>query len=325
MRILDSDGRLPRRFPKVPSTVDLDDALTAMLALVPRGRVTTPGALASGLGDPSAARFVGGRLTVLRDRDAPGVFRVVLSSGEVPAKPRVLSREGVRLKDGKVEDLAPVLFDDFGGAGGRPLKKLVDYQRRAAKDVSLKGPAGDVGRVAGVDVSYVRGSDEAVACATVTDPAGKEVLEQVAVRTRVRFPYISGYLGFREVPPFASVLRALKSPPDVVLVDGHGVLHPRRFGVACQLGVALDVPAVGCAKRVLVGRPSGRSEALQIDGERLGWALRPDMGSRPAIVSPAHRVGVERARRLVTPLLRHQMPEPIRRSHIGSGAVLRER
>ena len=82
MKVVDSDGWCPRRFPRVPSTADLDETLAAILSLVPRGRVTTPGALATGLGDTGAARFVGERLSVLRRREVDGVFRVVLSTGE---------------------------------------------------------------------------------------------------------------------------------------------------------------------------------------------------------------------------------------------------
>jgi deoxyribonuclease V len=341
LTILESDGELPGGFPPTPTTAELDDLLAGLISVVPRCSVTTPKALATALGDPRAARFVGERLSAMRagreggEGDAPPLHRVVLSDGSLRDDPAALSGEGVQVKGGRVVDMEGRTHELPRLPDGGPLATLLEYQRAAAGDVDIShGPRReDVRRVAGVDVSYDRGTDRVVSCCTVMDPAGEEVLEQVAVRTRVTFPYITGYLGFREVPPMALALMALDEKPDAVLVDGHGVLHPRRFGVACQLGVTLGIPTVGCAKRILVGvrgpaaegEGKGAARPMVLDGEHLGWSMAPRRGSRPAVVSPGHMACVAGARDIVAPLLSHQMPEPIRRSHVASRGVLKRR
>ena len=340
---------MPGAFRDIPTREELAAFVEGLVLQVPAGSLTTPGALAEALGDRGAARFVGELLTTLRERaagreagDHPPLHRIVMSTGEVRWRPDVLPAEGVIVADGKVSNLDDRLFTGFAADGEPPLRRLRKAQEKLASVVVREGGLKDPGRIAGVDVSYVRDSDEGVACCTVTDASGKEVLEQVAVRARAAFPYISGYLGFREVPPMAEAVRALAEPPDVVLVDGHGLLHPRRFGVACHLGTVLDLPAVGCAKKILVGKAEeeedegaedraggGRraggetARPVLLDGEHLGWSVIPRRGSRPAIVSPAHRMGLRETLELVCPLLAHQMPEPVRLSHVASRDLVR--
>ncbi len=365
----DSKGAVPVPSGDVPTREELAAFVEGLVLQVPAGSLTTPGALAEAMGDRGAARFVGELLTTLRERaagreagDHPPLHRIVMSTGEVRWRPDVLPTEGVIVADGKVANLDGRLFTGFATDGEPPLRRLLKAQEKLARAVVREGGLKDPKRIAGVDVSYVRDSDEAVACCTVTDATGGKVLEQVAVRTRAAFPYISGYLGFREVPPMAEAVRALAEPPDVVLVDGHGLLHPRRFGVACQLGTVLDLPAVGCAKRVLVGRMGGEADEVAevgvderenvgiargtgvgadeggggrrraggetarpviLDGEHLGWSVIPRRGSRAAIISPAHRMGLWEVLELVRPLLAHQMPEPVRLSHLASRDLVR--
>jgi deoxyribonuclease V len=359
----------PGAFGDIPTREELAAFVEGLVLQVPAGSLTTPGALAEAMGDRGAARFVGELLTTLRERaagreagDHPPLHRVVMSTGEVRWRPDVLPTEGVIVADGKVANLDDRLFTAFAADGEPPLRQLRKTQEELASVVVREGGLKDPGRIAGVDVSYVRDSDEGVACCTVTDASGGEVLEQVTVRIRAAFPYISGYLGFREVPPMAEAVRALAEPPDVVLVDGHGLLHPRRFGVACHLGTVLELPAVGCAKRVLVGKvgkawdeganigadegaDQGSDEEADkrsddgagdgkraggetarpvlLDGEHLGRSVIPRRGSRPAIISPAHRMGLRETLELVCPLLAHQMPEPVRLSHVASRDLVR--
>jgi deoxyribonuclease V len=110
-----------------------------------------------------------------------------------------------------------------------------------------------VRRVGGVDVSYDRGSPVLFAAVVVLDVESGEVVEAAGARARTTFPYVPGYLSFREIPPLLRAFERLSEPPDLLIVDGHGRAHPRRFGLACHLGVLLDLPTVVCAKSRLVG------------------------------------------------------------------------
>jgi deoxyribonuclease V len=177
-------------------------------------------------------------------------------------------------------------------------------------------------QVAGVDVSYDRGSPWLYAAVVVLDAETLAPLERASVRRRASFPYVPGYLSFRELPPLLEAFSKLRSQPDLVLCDGHGRAHPRRFGFACHLGVALDLPTVGVAKSRLVGthrEPGprrGATASLRHEGEVIGCVLRTRVGVRPVYVSVGHRVTLATARKLVLHLTpRYRQPEPLRAAH----------
>jgi deoxyribonuclease V len=126
-------------------------------------------------------------------------------------------------------------------------------------------------------------------------------------------------LSFREAPIALAALQQVRHQPDILLVDGHGIAHPRRFGIASHLGVLLDLPTIGCAKSVLVGKAAepglspGESTALLDGDDVIGTAIRTRLRSRPIYVSPGHRVSVETAAALVMQCLRgYRLPEPTR-------------
>jgi deoxyribonuclease V len=176
--------------------------------------------------------------------------------------------------------------------------------------------------VAGADVSYDRGSPVLFAAVVVLDAETLAPLEAVAARGVARFPYVPGYLSFRELPLLAEAFAKLREKPDLVLCDGHGRAHPRRFGFASHLGVALGVPTIGCAKTRLCGQHGSPGSArgahtpLRDGGERIGDVVRTRVGAAPIYVSIGHRVSLPTARRLVlrfTP--RYRVPEPIRAAH----------
>lgn len=181
---------------------------------------------------------------------------------------------------------------------------------------------GEVRRVAGVDVSYAPRAPTLYAAVVVLDARSCETLAVAGVRAQARFPYVPGYLSFRELPAVLEAFGRLAVWPDLVVCDGHGRAHPRRFGLACHLGVWLDLPSIGCAKRVLVGEhrePGPRRGAhvrLRADGETIGEALRTRDGVRPVYVSVGHRVSLVTARRSVLRLARgFRLPETTRRAH----------
>jgi deoxyribonuclease V len=179
---------------------------------------------------------------------------------------------------------------------------------------------GAVQRIGGLDVGFA--GDAARAAVAVLAYPSLQPLELAVVETTVRFPYIPGLLSFRELPALLAALEQLSDLPDVLLADGHGVAHPRRFGLASHLGVLLDRPSIGCAKSVLVGSyerladAAGSTAELRDKDEVIGVALRSRSGSRPLIVSIGHRVDLPAAVQLVLACTRgHRLPEPARLAH----------
>ncbi len=198
-------------------------------------------------------------------------------------------------------------------------RALQERLRGRVLERDLRGP---VRRVGGVDVSYDRGSPVLYAAVVVLDVESGEVVEVAGARARATFPYVPGYLSFREIPPLLRAFEALSEPPDLLIVDGHGRAHPRRFGIACHLGVLLGIPTVGCAKSRLVGthrEPGPRRGATTrlLDGrEVIGSVVRTRDRVKPVYVSVGHRVTLQEARWVILSLARGtRLPEPIRAAH----------
>ena len=171
--------------------------------------------------------------------------------------------------------------------------------------------------VGGVDLGFREGN--ARAAAVVLSFPSLDVVEQSVVEVPAQYPYIPGLLSFRETPAILAVLEQLNRLPDVLICDGQGLAHPRRFGIACHLGVLLDRPALGCAKSILVGRHALLDEApgstvdLVDRSEVIGAAVRTCQGLKPVFVSPGHRIDVPSAIRLVLACGRgYRLPEPTR-------------
>lgn len=205
-------------------------------------------------------------------------------------------------------------------------------QRRLAVQVVTRDRFGPLRRIAGADVSYDRSSPFLHAAVVVIDAVSGDVIERTGVAREVRFPYVPGFLSFRELPSLLDAFAQLSAPPDLVLCDGHGLAHPRRFGLACHLGVGLGLPAIGCAKTRLVGvhrEPGPRRGAatrLLHEGEVIGCVLRTQPGVKPVYVSVGHRVSLPTARRLVLALARrHRLPEPVREAHLEVNRLRRAR
>lgn len=175
---------------------------------------------------------------------------------------------------------------------------------------------GAIKTVAGVDVSL---KDEGQAAVVVMSFPGLQLLDQAVVVRKVVFPYIPGLLSFRETPLVLEAIEKLKIKPDLLMVDGQGIAHPRRFGIACHLGVFLDMPSIGCAKSVLTGRyenlgPEPGDQAPMIDrGETVGMALRTKLRSNPMIISLGHKIDLPTSVDFVMKCLRgYRLPETTR-------------
>lgn len=178
----------------------------------------------------------------------------------------------------------------------------------------------DVKTVAGLDLGFVQEGTMARAAAVLLSFPDLRMLEHAIIYHPVSFPYIPGFLSFREVPAALMALTELSALPDLLICDGQGIAHPRRFGLACHIGVLADIPAIGCAKSILVGRWSdalgnekGDTEPLIHQGEQVGVALRSRTGTKPLFVSPGHRISLETSIRYVLACLtRYRLPETTR-------------
>ncbi len=192
-------------------------------------------------------------------------------------------------------------------------------QSELAARVSLTDVADTPRWIAGIDVGLGRFGKIARAAAVLLDARDLLTVAQVVVEQPIALPYIPGLLSFRELPSLLEVLAQLPRTPDLILCDGHGIAHPRRFGIAAHLGVATGIACIGVAKSILLGRhdpladDKGARAPFRIDDELVGAALRSRAGSRPLIVSPGHRVSIDAAAEQVMALVtRYRLPEPTR-------------
>ncbi|WP_432028638.1 endonuclease V [Streptomyces sp. 1222.5] len=193
------------------------------------------------------------------------------------------------------------------------------------------GPPPGTGRVAGVDVAYDDERDLVAAAAVVLDAATLEVLAEATAVGRVSFPYVPGLLAFREIPTVRAALDALPGPPDLVVCDGYGLAHPRRFGLASHLGVLTGLPTVGVAKNPFTfthddpAPARGGSSPLLAGTEEVGRALRTRDGVKPVFVSVGHRVSLDNALAHTLALSpRYRLPETTRRADALCRRALRE-
>jgi deoxyribonuclease V len=195
-------------------------------------------------------------------------------------------------------------------------------QTELAGRVDLSRPLGSVTTVGGADVSFDLRGQWLFAAVVIVRAGTSEVVERSSVVTEVRFPYIPGLFSFREAPPVIEAYRALKTAPDVLLVDGQGIAHPRRIGLASHLGLWLGIPTVGCAKSRLIGEhaepgPKRCEWTPLIDsGEAVGAVLRTRDGVKPVYVSPGHLCDLESAIQVVLrSALKYRLPVPTQLAH----------
>ncbi len=152
------------------------------------------------------------------------------------------------------------------------------------------------------------------------------IIETANVCQKQRFPYVSGFLGFREAPALVEAFQQLKHPPDLIFVDGHGISHPRGLGIASHIGVLLDCATIGVAKTLLVGKPvaalaaaPGAQTPVVWHNNTMATLLRTKLRCNPLIISTGHRVALPTAVKLVQHYLRgYRLPEPTRQAHLAA-------
>jgi deoxyribonuclease V len=198
-------------------------------------------------------------------------------------------------------------------------RQAMRLQERLREQVVLEDRLDRVQFVAGTDLAFDSETDMAFAGVIVYRFPELEEVERRSACRRLRFPYVPGLLSFRESPVLLAAFRLLRTEPDVVLVDGHGLAHPRRFGIACHLGLLLGKPTIGCAKSLLVGEHpepgirAGCTAPHTLDGEQVGVVLRTRDRVKPIYVTQGHRVSLATAVELVHGCLDgFRMPKPTR-------------
>jgi deoxyribonuclease V len=201
-------------------------------------------------------------------------------------------------------------------------KEAIALQTALRDRVERADRIGEVRRVAGVDVGFEQDGRVTRAAVAVLDYPGLALVEEAVVRVPTRFPYIPGLLSFREAPAVLAAFERLRLLPDLLLYDGQGVAHPRRFGIASHVGLLLDCPSIGVAKTRLVGThraPANRRGAwtpLRDASETIGAVLCTRPGVKPLYVSIGHRVSLASAVRwTMACVTRYRLPETTRWAH----------
>ncbi len=208
------------------------------------------------------------------------------------------------------------------------MEEARDEQLRLAERVLVEGGPGEseVRWILGTDASISPDRQLMIGALALFRRPGLVLEDLVVVSAPVEFPYVPGFLSYREIPVLLRAAEKLAHRPDLVLVDGQGIAHPRRIGLASHLGLVTGWTTVGCAKSRLVGvcgepGPERGDRSICRDrGERIGTVLRTRRGVKPVWVSPGHRIGHEEAVRWVMRTLgRYRLPEPIRAAHRAAG------
>jgi len=197
--------------------------------------------------------------------------------------------------------------------------EAVRLQETWRERVETQDRYGPLQYVAGADLAFDPETNLAFAGVIVYRFPELEEVERRMARRKLRFPYVPGLLSFREGPVLLAAFARLRVSPDIILVDGHGRAHPRRFGIACHLGLLLDRPTIGCAKSILVGEATepglmaGSTASLVDRGERVGVVLRTRDNVKPIYVTTGHRVSLESAVRIVVQCVDgFRIPKPTR-------------
>lgn len=198
-------------------------------------------------------------------------------------------------------------------------REAMRLQETLRERVERQDRFGTLRFVAGADLAFDPETNLAFAGVIVYQFPQLREVERRAARRTLRFPYVPGLLSFRESPVLLAAFEQLRTEPDLILVDGHGVAHPRRFGIACHLGLLLDRPTIGCAKSILVGEAAepgvraGSTAPLVDKGETVGMVLRTRDRVKPIYVTTGHRVSLQSAVRIARQCLDgFRIPKPTR-------------
>lgn len=201
-------------------------------------------------------------------------------------------------------------------------KEAIQVQKELKDKIDISPLDKEIKTVGGADISYDLGSDKAHAAIVVLELTDLKTVTRSLVSDKMTFPYIPGLLAFREVPVLLKAWNQLQTKPDVLILDGHGLAHPRRMGIATHFGIAVDHPTIGCAKNILTGShdelgvKKGATADLIDEDEKVGFALRSRTNVNPIYISPGHKLSFEDAYSIVmSSLTKYKLPRTTRLAH----------
>ena len=204
---------------------------------------------------------------------------------------------------------------------------LLEVQRAVAAQVCIEDRFDEIQTIAGVDQAFF--DDKVVSGIVTLDYETMEEKDRAYAIVATEFPYIPTFLAFREGKAIVSAYRKLPEKPELLMIDGCGINHPRSAGLATHIGVALDIPTIGVSKSILCGTSeqpadAGEFHPLMYGGRQIGWTLKSKENCNPIIVAPGHRVSMESSIEIVKHCLRgYKLPEPTRQAHIYANLIKR--
>lgn len=306
---------------------DLEAELFRLLSQVSCGELTTYGDLARALGDENAraARWVGEILKSHAHSQACPCHRVLRVNGEIghfvtgdpQQKAALLTSEGVIVSVTGVADLSS-RRTEFRSS--RPLNSLKEFQLELVKQSQFPDNKLNPQTVAGVDLAYPQ-AGQGVGVYVELDASSGSITFEKRIQVPVTFPYLPGFLSFRELPVLLELFDQVRSERDlaeVIFVDGNGILHPWRAGIATCLGVLISRPTIGVGKSLLCGSVELREMSaiddrpIMHNSERIGMAMKTNNFSKPVYVSPGNLISIDEARNLARRFMSvHRLPEPV--------------
>lgn len=210
-------------------------------------------------------------------------------------------------------------------------KEAVAAQKEWRSLVRVEPLAREINTIAGADISFNKFSEVIYSGIVVLSLPDLRIIETASIRSTAKFPYVPGLLSFRESPSFLECWDKLKTKPDALMLDGQGIAHPRRFGIACHLGLILNLPTIGCAKSILVGTyhelglDAGSRAPLVDKNEVVGVALRTKNKVEPVYISPGNLMDLDSAIDLtLRTVTKYRQPEPTRQAHLLVNQLRRE-
>jgi len=203
------------------------------------------------------------------------------------------------------------------------IQQARQIQLELAQQVIIKDQYSSPAFVAGVDVGMLDGGKITRAAIAVLEFPSLRLADKSITKVKTTFPYVPGYLSFRELPAVLKAIELLTIKPDIYLCDGQGIAHPRRFGIACHLGVLLDAPTIGVAKSRLTGTyqepgmEKGEYSLLYDKDEKIGVVLRTRKNIKPLFISPGHRISIKTAMEITMACTtKYRLPETTRHAHM---------
>ncbi len=283
---------------------ELYRTLEELLKQIPKRKVTTYKILAETLGSRFATKFV---YFALKENKFENWWKVVNEKGEIKDEEqrKKILEEGIEIKNNKIINLEKYLFKDFN-IEEKPLKKLREIQRKLTEKIVLKDEFDKVEIIGGVDLSY-KGNKGKVTFVLLDKDL--KLIKYYVFEEEIDFPYIPTFLAFREGIPIVKNFDKIDPKPDILFVNGFGIAHPVKMGLATFVGVLLDIPTIGITKSLLTGKII--NDKIILNNETVGYVLRKF--GYTVYVSPGNKISLETSRELAEKTwVKGKYPEPIR-------------